>query len=519
MIAAILTGTLGALSPAPCGLEGVPPNFEQQQGVQCGWVSVPLRHGEGNGRTIRLWTARIRGSGTRSEDPVLYINGGPGIATVDAILPYVEESKTISLLRQGRDVILFDQRGSGRSEENLCPSLAKSLTAIEAKGLASQQEDDAKRTEFAKCRAQIVAAGLDHNAYTTSATVADIEVLRGAFGVQRWNLAAISYGSLVALHAMRTTPGAIRSVILNSPYPPNSVTWAEQASSAAAAYKAIDNECSMQPACRKRFGELIPKLEATLARLEKTPLKDGDRHITGRLFAAALWPMAVRSTTVQFVPLAIDRAFNGDAALITKMVSMFAGRDSFGDFSPAQALAISCHETGRTTEWYKRARALYPALVSAAPDDSWDRLCATYRPGFAHPAFFAPVASTIPTLIYAGSLDPATPVYRRLPGYALLNRGDPGRSGGRSAWPYSGGRMHPRYSCRIPRRPFDTPRHWLYLQAPRRELRNQGAGRAAEAQTEIAAVLPMSATGCKWTGSWRAQSRIKLSSDGGAAQP
>jgi pimeloyl-ACP methyl ester carboxylesterase len=49
-------------------------------------------------------------------------------------------------------------------------------------------------------------------------------------------------------------------------------------------------------------------------------------------------------------------------------------------------------------------------LVSAAPDDSWDRLCATYRPGFAEPSFFAPVASDIPTLIYAGSLDPATPV-------------------------------------------------------------------------------------------------------------
>jgi pimeloyl-ACP methyl ester carboxylesterase len=199
-------------------------------------------------------------------------------------------------------------------------------------------------------------------------------------------------------------------VILNSPYPPNSVTWAEQASSAAAAYTAIDNECASQLACRKRFGALIPKLEATLARLEKTPLQDGDKRITGRQFAAALWPMAVRSTTVQFVPVAIDRAYKGDAGMIRKMVSMYASGDSFGGFSPAQALAISCHETGRTREWYIRARALYPALVPAAPDDSWDRLCETYRPGFADPSFFAPVASDIPTLIYAGSLDPATPV-------------------------------------------------------------------------------------------------------------
>lgn len=410
MIAATLAGIIGAFNPASCGLEGVAPDFEQQEGVQCGWVSVPLRSGEANGRSIRLWTARIRGTGTTSEDPVLYINGGPGIATVDAILPNLPGSKTIALLRQGRDVILFDQRGSGRSEEALCPSLAKSLTAIEAAGLGPAQEDAKKRNEFGKCRAEMETAGLDHKAYTTAATVADMEFLRRAFGVQRWNLAAISYGSLVALHAMRTAPGSIRAVILNSPYPPNSVTWAEQASSAAAAYTAIDDECASQPVCRQRFGTLIPKLEATLARLEMSPLKDGDKRITGRQFATALWPMAVRSTTVRFVPLAIDQAYNGDTAMIRKMVAMFAGGGSFGGFSPAQALAISCHESGRTNEWYGRARALYPALVSAAPDDSWDRLCVTYRPGFANPSFFAPVASEIPTLIYAGSLDPATPV-------------------------------------------------------------------------------------------------------------
>jgi len=410
MIASIAALALGTFVPASCDLKGVAPDFEQKQAVQCGWVSVPLRSDEPEGQTIRLWTARISGTGTMVQDPVLYINGGPGIATVDPILPNLAESKGIALLRQGRDVILFDQRGSGRSEQALCPTLGTTLNAIEASGLDPAEEEVRKRTEFGKCRAEMEKAGIDHMAYTTAATVADMEALRKAFGVQRWNLAAISYGSLVALHAMRTTPASIRSVILNSPYPPNSVTWAEQASSAAAAYTAIDKECALQPACRKRFGAIVPKLESTLARLEKTPLKDGEKRITGRLFASALWPLAVRSTTVRFVPLAIDRAYKGDIALITKLVRMFAGGGSFGGFSPAQALAISCHESGRTTEWYSRARSLYPVLVPAAPDDSWDKLCATYRPGFADPAFFAPVASDIPTLIYAGSLDPATPV-------------------------------------------------------------------------------------------------------------
>ena len=422
MIGSIAAIAIGAFVPASCGLKGVAPDFEQKQGVQCGWVSVPLRSSEQKGRTIRLWTARIRGTGKTVQDPILYINGGPGIATVDAILPNLAESKGVALLRQGRDVILFDQRGSGRSEQALCPGLGAILNAIEASGLDPAQEEARKRIEFGKCRAELKKAGIDHLAYTTTATVADMEALRTAFGFRRWNLAAISYGSLVALHAMRTTPESIRSVILNSPYPPNSVTWAEQASSAAAAYTAIDRECALQPACRKHFGALVPKLEATLARLEKAPLEDGGKKITGRLFASALWPIAVRSTTVRFVPLAIDRAYKGDTATITKMVRMFAGGGSFGGFSPAQAMAISCHESGRTTEWYSRARSLYPALVPAAPNDSWDKLCATFRPGFADASFFAPVASDIPTLIYAGSLDPATPVVDAYQSTRFLSR-------------------------------------------------------------------------------------------------
>ena len=402
---------IGVLMPVPCAFKDVPANYEQSHRVECGWVTVPRRHDRPEGKSIRLWTARIKASGPKlSDDPILYINGGPGIATVDEIAPYLDEIKSVSLFRQTRDVILFDQRGSGRSEEALCPDLAKILNAIDAEGLDPVVEDDRGRAAFAKCRSGIRQQGGDLDAYTTSATVLDLEVLRRAYAVKQWNLLSISYGSLVALHAMRIVPQTIRSVILNSPYPPNSITWAEQASSAAAAYTAIDQLCARQPACRTKFGALVPKLEATLARLERSPLLDGKKVITGRMFAKALWPMTVSSRTVRFIPLAIDLAHKGDAATIRAMIAKYGGGDSFGGYSPAQAIAISCHESGRTAEHFARARSLYPALVSATPADSWDKLCATFRPGFADPGFFAPVASTIPTLIYAGSLDPATPM-------------------------------------------------------------------------------------------------------------
>lgn len=399
----------GAIQAAPCALEGVPATFDHDQRVTCGWVSVPLNHT--SGKTIRLWTARIHADNpSPAKDAILYINGGPGVATVDSILPGLPTGKSFPTLRKDRDIILFDQRGSGRSEEALCPTLLKTLNDISKKALSPQAEDDESRAAFVACRQEAERAGQHLTDYSTRQTVADIEALRQAFGYSQWNLHSISYGSLVALDAMRTHPATIRAAILNSPYPPNSVTWAEQVSSAAAGYQMIDRACAAQPACRARFGALVPKLEETLARLEREPIRDGGNLITGRQFAKALWPLAVRSASVRFVPLAIERAHAGDTKLISKLVSRFAGGDAFGGWSPAQAQAISCYESGRTADWYQRARALYPNLTPSTPDDGWDRLCAAFRPGFADPSFFAPVASAIPTLIFAGSLDLATPV-------------------------------------------------------------------------------------------------------------
>ena len=136
----------------------------------------------------------------------------------------------------------------------------------------------------------------------------------------------------------------------------------------------------------------------------------------------ALWPLAVRSATVKYVPLAIDRPHSGDDDLIKKIVAIYDDGDSFGDYSPAQSQAIMCAESGRTTDWFARARARYPAIAAGEPDDHGDRLCAAFRAGFVDPAFFSPIASDIPTLIYFGTFDPATPEIDAYQTARLLSR-------------------------------------------------------------------------------------------------
>lgn len=405
----LLVASLIAVEPAPCNLPGEPANYDERHGLECGWVMAP--RSDSDPRTIRLWTARVRATRPQGDrEPILYINGGPGIATIDSLLPALQEWPALTALRRDRDVIFFDQRGTGRSEESLCPELGEALRAIEAAGLAPEVEDQRSRTAYVNCRAASEEEGRNLDAYTTMATVADVEAIRRAYGADRLNLIGVSYGALVAMQFMRSHRSATRSVVLQSPYPPNSLSWAEQASAASAGFQAIDRACARQADCAAQFGSLLPKLESTVARIDAEPLRGQEQVVDGQQFARALWNLAIRSSTVRYVPEVIHRAHAGDHRLIQALVSRLGGSDSFGGYSHAQAQAINCHESGRTREWYARARLVHPALTPGRPDDGWDRLCAQFRPGFADPGFFAPVASDIPTLIYAGSLDPATPL-------------------------------------------------------------------------------------------------------------
>lgn len=61
-------------------------------------------------------------------------------------------------------------------------------------------------------------------------------------------------------------------------------------------------------------------------------------------------------------------------------------------------------------------------IAGQDPDDQWDRLCSTFRPGFVEASFLAPVESDIPTLIYFGAFDPATPEIDAYQTARLLSR-------------------------------------------------------------------------------------------------
>lgn len=405
--------------PAACKFAGVPANWANKNRIECGWLQVRESRDKPDSRMLKLWVAIARAEAAdKRDDPILYLNGGPGVATVDYFFPHVltnPQSKTWPVFRKERDLVFLDQRGSGRSDPAFCPELNQTLGQVLKDAPPAREALDRSKAAYAACRTKMLAQGMDFTAYNSSTTVEDAEDLRRALGIGQWNIYGISYGSLVGMEYLRRHPESLRAAILDSVYPPNSPNGAEQITSTARSYEAVQRACTLDPGCRERFPDILGTLRQAVERLNAAPLirPEGGR-ITGDTLRGIAWMMLVRSKTVPWVPLALERAAAGDEAVIRKLDDQFGGLDGgFGDISMGQNMAIWCYEVvggARTAETVRLALQRYPYLAARdAIASELDETCNAWQPERASLAFQTPVHSEVPTLLYGGEFDPATP--------------------------------------------------------------------------------------------------------------
>jgi pimeloyl-ACP methyl ester carboxylesterase len=184
-----------ALAFTPCP-SGVPSGFS------CATLSVPLdRSGTVTG-SVGLSVERLQADAVPSKAAVVTLAGGPG----QAALPLAQGmAKTIAPALTTRDLVVFDQRGTGSSGALACAA----LEGAEALGSIGQA--------FERCAGQI---GTKRGAYTTQESVADVEALRRAAGYEKLVLFGVSYGTKVALEYAERYPQNVEALVLDSVVPP-----------------------------------------------------------------------------------------------------------------------------------------------------------------------------------------------------------------------------------------------------------------------------------------------------------
>jgi pimeloyl-ACP methyl ester carboxylesterase len=173
--------------------------------LRCGHVTVPMRQADPSLGTTKVAFA-IRTHSDRKRPPlgtIMAIDGGPGYASTSA--PFARSlAAVLGPLLDRYDLVLFDERGTGRSDVVDCPDLQARLVP--------------EPIAIAECANQL---GPRYAGYTTGEAAHDLEAVRQALGLGRVLFYGDSYGTLFGQAYAARHPGSLRGLIIDSAYPAN----------------------------------------------------------------------------------------------------------------------------------------------------------------------------------------------------------------------------------------------------------------------------------------------------------
>lgn len=370
---------------------------------------------------IRLHVAIFRArSNNPAPDPVIHLSGGPGSSSTDIIWYHFQQGE--GRILDERDFIFFDQRGTGHSEPSLaCPEADDMVATILTQQLTLEEANALEVEAMLRCHERLVAEGIDLAAYNSAASAADVGDLRIALGYDQINLYGVSYGTRLALTVMRNYPDMLRSVILDSAYPPQVNLYTGWAPNAERAFDvfftacAADPECSSQfPDLETRFYQLVDQLNTESVRVPVRPLDTGPEYqivLSGDLLVDVVFSGLYRPDVITRLPRLIADVERGYySPFLQQRLARYFDRTTSQGFQAS----VQCYEEipfSPYDELEAAAQGVEPRIAHnyVVELQSLYTICETWDSGEVDPRENAPVTSDLPTLILAGQFDPITP--------------------------------------------------------------------------------------------------------------
>ncbi len=372
--------------------------------ARCAMVTVPEDHANAaNGKTINIHVAVLPSLARRAEpDPVYFFAGGPGQAASDLgnLLAAFND------LRKHRDIVLVDQRGTGKSKTLTCESGAENTKMDPLVQSLTGTDVDMER-DRARCMATLKGNAATHR---TDDYIDDLEAVRKALGQSRINVWGGSYGSRVALRYMKRYPEVIRSAVLDGVAPTSLHLPDDALASSEAELRTLLAACTASAGCNKAYPDALGAFDKLVATLKAQPARVALKHpgtgagidatITDRTVVSLLWQLLYQPDSARLVPSLVAQASAGNFAPLAATAT--ASAISSEDLSVALRVAVMCAEDmlGRTAAPNPRFDSISQLFYAA---------CKDFPHGKVTPEFFEPTTSSIPTLLLSGSHDPVTP--------------------------------------------------------------------------------------------------------------
>lgn len=400
----LVVGWAGAAqaTTTPCRLPGV------EHEARCGAVQRPLDPAQPQGTQIDVHYALLPAlARNKKADPVLFFAGGPGQSAIGLAGP---ASAMLGRVLNRRDVVLIDQRGSGRSAPLKCERDDPWAPLAEA------FDTQRLRARLAACRDAL--RKLPHGDvrfYTTTIAMADADAVRAQLGAERVNLVGGSYGTRAALEYLRQFPQRVRRVVLDGVAPPDMVLPASFAIDNQAALDALFAACEQDSACAQRRPGLRLRWRNFVAGLPRE--MDSQHPLTGRSERITATPEALANllrgplyapALAAALPAAMEAAIGGRIEPLVALTLAFGG----GNRRPAHEMAQGMHFSVVCAEDAPRLQPAGPAPgidIETSFADLYREVCTGWPRGDVPAAFYTLQAAPAPTLVLSGGLDPVTP--------------------------------------------------------------------------------------------------------------
>ena len=422
---------------------GLPLEHLSPTSYACGELTVPENHQDPSSRQITIKYLILKSSSDLNLAPMIYFSGGPGGA---ALTHGRIANWSRNPMLEHRDIILFDQRGTGQSSP--LPGMEEKLFELMGADLTHREELSAMKDIQQKVKRVCTTQGIDLRQYNSFQNAHDVLVLMKALKYPKYNLYGVSYGTRLARIVQDLAPAMIHSVVLNSPNPLKGDFLVDRLHSYSIALERIMTFCENDDACRQDYPNLRDTYFAALTALKKQPattqINGSTFHINEQDALYFVRRMLYRNDAKERVPLTIRALQNHDEHILKEVVQselIFSN-----NYNSSMWLSVERHEMFDPNHTADRLKQVYDGLPLLPT--SLGLFHSFYLAGMdwhnstlgAEDKKFKP--SAVPTLVTVNYYDPVTPpedaeiMMRHLSEGQLYILDEGGHGGGNAACRY-----------------------------------------------------------------------------------
>ncbi len=388
----------------PCTESGTGGNGSLQ--AECAVWQQPLDRSDTNSDSLELFVVKLASTALHpAKDAFTIINGGPGGSSVNML---VDLAGAFTAITRERDVIVIDQRGTGRSSPLTCPGITDEVDA----------PDTQKIIELTKaCLSELP---FDPRYFSTTVAVNDLEALRATLGYDQLTIYGVSYGTRVAMQYMRMFPNATRAVIIDGVVPPSQVLGGQIAMHSQNALDSVFKRCAADSNCAENFPTLREDFNQLAQRLKQDPPRLHLQHpVTGEPSELELtyghlsvWIRfslyAIETTAL--IPLIIHQAVHENNYLPIAANSLRMLHDITTALNYGMHNAVVCTEDSPFFSTQPvDLNALDETYLGRGFYETIQTMCSVWPAGVIDAHMKKSLTSDIPTLVLSGELDPITP--------------------------------------------------------------------------------------------------------------